>query len=144
MYIMEAARKIQRAWRRTSTRLGRLGTAFNENAPMNQLRNVPLSRLYKILLYIARRRDQDWRYNMRPNGLYYTAGVGPAVRMTRHMVIQDIGQWTNLRTSSRKNQAAQTIQRYRRAQTMKRRLALMGSIRETPLTLNLRRRIFSV
>jgi hypothetical protein len=141
---MEAARKIQRAWRRTSTRLGRLGTAFNENAPMNQLRNVPLSRLYKILLYIARRHDQDWRYNMRPNGLYYTSGVGPHVRMTRPMVIQNIGQWTNLRTSPRKNQAAQTIQKYRRAQMMKRRLALMGSIRETPLTLNLRRRIFSV
>lgn len=140
---IEAARKIQRAWRRTSTRIGRLGTAFDENTPMNQLRNVPISRLYKILLYIVRRNGYNGRYNMRPNGLYYNTVTGP-VRMTRPMVIHNIAQWTNLRTSPRKNQAARTIQRYKRAQTLKRQIARIGTLRETPLTLDVKRKIFSI
>ena len=135
-----AARKIQRAWRRTSTRIGRLGTAFNENLPLNQLRNVPLSRLYKILLHQARRANQNWRYELRANGLYDLSGPVP-FRMTRPAVIQNISQWTNMRQSPARNRAALTIQKYRKAQTMKRRLALIGSLR---LPANIKRRVLSV
>lgn len=123
-----AARTIQRAWRRTHTRVGRLGTAFNEGVPLNQLRNVPLSRLYQILLRLARQQMRNNSYNMRSNGLYYTS-VHPAVRMTRPMVIENIASLTNLRLSPRRQQAAQTITRYRRTQNTRRRLAFAASLR---------------
>jgi hypothetical protein len=139
-----AARTIQRAWRLTSTRLGRLGSNFNENRPISisQFRNVPLSRLYHILLYSAGRRNQNWRYEMRPNGLYYIAGTGHPVRMTRPMVLSNISEITNVRLSPRKNAAARTIQKYRRAQILKRRLALTSSLRQF-LPPNLRRKVVS-
>ena len=40
--------------------------------------------------------------------------------------------------------AARTLQRYRRAQLMKRQLARLGSLRQTPLSLNLKRRTLNV
>jgi hypothetical protein len=67
-----AARTIQRGWRRTALRIGRLGQSANEN--MNKtnysiMKNVPLKTLHQILMRIAQRHSQNWKYEI--NNLGY-------------------------------------------------------------------------
>ena len=108
-----AARTIQRAWRRTAVRIGRLGESHNKNAiNYTIMKGVPLKTLHQILLQIARNRGEGWKYNVnaRNGHMYQTNSRGNEDRMSRHNVVYNIARLTNIRPNMYRNRAARLIQ----------------------------------
>jgi hypothetical protein len=124
-----AARVIQRGWRRTATRLGRLGESANENrVNYSIMKNVPLKTLHQILLRIAQKSGQNWKYHVNNNGHMIYSGGPENVRLNRQHVIYNIALLTNIRPNARKVQAARVIQAHSRGARARREV----SFRRTP------------
>ena len=118
-----AARKIQRGWRRTAVRIGRLAESENENI----MKNIPLKRLHQILLHTARKQGQDWKYSINANGhMIYHAGPVP-IRLNRKYVIADIVYLTNIRPNAYRNRAARVIQAHFRGARGRREAAFRST-----------------
>lgn len=125
-----AARTIQRGWRRTAVRIGRLGQGANENRVNYSIMNgVPLKTLHQILLRIAQRHGQNWKYHVNNNGHMIYRGGPNNVRMNRQAVIYNIAMLTNIRPNIyNRNRAARVIQAHARGARARREAAF----RRTP------------
>ena len=124
-----AARVIQRGWRRTATRIGRLGESGNGNrVNYSIMKNVPIKTLHQILLRIAQRHGQNWKYEVNNNGHMLYHGGPNTVRLNRQSVIYNIALMTNIRPNARKVQAARVIQAHARGASARREAAF----RRTP------------
>jgi len=124
-----AARVIQRGWRRTATRIGRLGESGNGNrVNYSIMKNVPIKTLHQILLRIAQKSGQNWKYHVNNNGHMIYRGGPNNVRLNRQSVIYNIALLTNIRPNARKAQAARVIQAHARGTTARREAAF----RRTP------------
>ena len=123
-----AARTIQRGWRRTATRLGHLGESANENrVNYSIMRNVPLKTLHQILLRIAQKHGQNWKYVLNNNGHMIYRGGPNNVRLNRPGVIYNIALLTNIRPNARKVHAARVIQAHARGARARRVAAFLGT-----------------
>lgn len=135
-----AARVIQRGWRRTATRLGRLGESGNQNSVnYSIMKNVPLKTLHQVLLRIAQKSGQNWKYEINNNGHMLYHGGPNTVRLNRPSVIYNIAMLTNIRPNARKNQAARVIQAHARGARARREV----TFRRTPFAKGLPRNVLN-
>ena len=135
-----AARVIQRGWRRTATRIGRLGESGNGNrVNYSIMKNVPIKTLHQILLRIAQRHGQNWKYEVNNNGHMLYHGGPNTVRLNRQSVIYNIALMTNIRPNARKVQAARVIQAHARGARARREAAF----RRTPFAKGLSRNVLN-
>jgi len=135
-----AARKIQRGWRRTAVRIGRLGESANENqVNYSIMKNVPLKTLHQILMRIAQKSGQNWKYQVNNRGhMMYYGGPIP-VRLNRQHVVYNIAMLTNIRPNARKVQAARVIQAHARGARARRE----ATFRRTPFAKGLPRNVLN-
>lgn len=123
-----AARTIQRGWRRTALRIGRLGQSANENrVNYSIMKNVPLKTLHQILLRIAQRHGQNWKYEINNNGHMIYRGGPESVRLNRPSVIYNIAMLTNIRPRANVVGAARVIQAHARGARGRRVAAFLGT-----------------
>lgn len=135
-----AARKIQKGWRRTAMRLGRLGETANENrVNYSILKNIPLPRLHQILLRIAQKNHMNWKYSINNRGHMIYHGGPENVRLNRNAVIYDIAMLTNLRPRRNRVGAARVIQAHARGAKARRE----ASFRRTPFAKSLPRNVLN-
>ena len=135
-----AARTIQRGWRRTAVRIGRLGETGNENqVNYSIMKNVPLKTLHQILMRIAQRTGQNWKYQVNNKGhMMYYGGMIP-VRMNRQHVVYNIAMLTNIRPNAYRNRAARVIQAHARGAKARRE----ATFRRTPFAKGLPRNVLN-
>ena len=123
-----AARTIQRGWRRTALRIGRLGQSANENkVNYSIMKNVPLKTLHQILMRIAQRHSQNWKYEINNNGHMLYHGGPNTVRLNRPSVIYNIALLTNIRPRAQVSHAARVIQAHARGARARREAAFRGT-----------------
>jgi len=117
-----AARTIQKGWRRTALRLGRLGESANENRlNYSIMKNIPIERLHQILLRIARKEGMNWKYTINNNGHMIYHGGPTNVRLNRQHVIYNIAALTNIRPNAQyRNRVARVIQSHARGASARR------------------------
>ena len=135
-----AARTIQRGWRRTAVRIGRLGESGNGNQVNHSIMNgVPIKTLHQILMRIAQRHGQDWKYQVNNRGhMIYYGGMIP-MRMNRQHVIYNIALLTNIRPNAYRNRSARVIQAHARGARARREAAF----RRTPFAKGLSRNVLN-
>lgn len=137
-----AARKIQRGWRRTALRIGRLGESGNENkVNYSIMKNIPLKRLYEILMRIAQKEHMNWKYFVNNNGHMIYRGGPNNVRLNRHGVIYNIAMLTNIRPNRMRTNAATVIQAHARGARARREAAFRSSLFAKGLPSHLRNRM---
>lgn len=135
-----AARTIQRGWRRTAVRIGRLGESGNGNrVNYSTMNGVPIKTLHQILIRIAQRHGQNWKYHVNNNGHMIYRGGPNNVRLNRQGVIYNIALMTNIRPNARKVQAARVIQAHARGARARREAAF----RRTPFAKGLSRNVLN-
>lgn len=135
-----AARTIQRGWRRTAVRIGRLGESGNGNrVNYSTMNGVPIKTLHQILIRIAQRHGQNWKYHVNNNGHMIYRGDPNNVRLNRQGVIYNIALMTNIRPNARKVQAARVIQAHARGARARREAAF----RRTPFAKGLSRNVLN-
>ena len=135
-----AARTIQRGWRRTAVRIGRLGESGNENrVNYSTMNGVPIKTLHQILLRIAQRLGQNWKYKVNNNGHMIYRGGPNNVRLNRQGVIYNIALLTNIRPNAYRNRSARVIQAHARGARARREAAF----RRTPFAKGLSRNVLN-
>jgi hypothetical protein len=87
------------------------------------MKNVPIKTLHQILLRIAQKSGQNWKYHVNNNGHMIYRGGPNNVRLNRQSVIYNIALMTNIRPNARKVQAARVIQAHARGTTARREAA---------------------
>ena len=122
-----AAKKIQRAWRRTKRRVGYLGASANQGrVNYKRMKNVSYTQLAELL-----RRTMPSRYNFNynshgrrdPKG--YLINQYNGTRMTRQGIVEMLGLLTNYRPNY--ESAARTFQRMWRGQLGRRRATFFAT-----------------
>lgn len=136
-----AARTIQRGWRRTALRIGRLGESGNENrVNYSIMKNVPIKRLHQILLRIAQKQGMNWKYEINRNGHMLYHGGPNTVRLNRPAVIYNIALLTNIRPNAYyRNHAARVIQAHARGAKARQE----ATFRRTPFAKGLPRNVLN-
>jgi hypothetical protein len=135
-----AARTIQRGWRRTAVRIGRLGESGNGNrVNYSTMNGVPIKTLHQILIRIAQRHGQNWKYHVNNNGHMIYRGGPNNVRLNRRGVIYNIALMTNIRPNARKVQAVRVIQAHARGARARRE----ATFRRTPFAKGLSRNVLN-
>ena len=135
-----AARTIQRGWRRTALRIGRLAQTGNENrVNYSIMKNVPLKTLHQILMRIAQRHGRNWAYSINNNGHMIYHGGPNNVRLNRQGVIFNIAMLSNIRPNAYRNRAARVIQAHARGARARRE----ATFRRTPFARGLPRNVLN-
>jgi hypothetical protein len=103
------------------------------------MKNVPIKTLHQILLRIAQKSGQNWKYHVNNNGHMIYRGGPNNVRLNRQGVIYNIALMTNIRPNARKVQAARVIQSHARGARARREAAF----RRTPFAKGLSRNVLN-
>lgn len=158
----EAARRIQRLWRAGTAKSGLKGRYFGQqawayNPAMIRRMNAWSKALNNFNKAVSGTSLEQWyrtnqffqqiRSNLRNRRLTNQTGWLVEVYQPKKnkYTVQNVIALLGLTHDPRiPEKAAQTLQRYRRAQIMKRQLARLGSLRQTPLSLNVKRNIFKI
>lgn len=160
----EAARRIQRLWRAGTAKPGLKGHFFGQTWAYNPAMIRHMNAWSKALnnfnkavsgtsleqWYRTNQGIQQVRSNLRNRRLtnqtgWLVEGYQPKKnKYTVQNVVAVLGLTHDPRIQEIPAKAARTLQRYRRAQIMKRQLTRLGSLRQTPLPINEKRNIFKI
>jgi hypothetical protein len=103
------------------------------------MNGVPIKTLHQILMRIAQRHGQDWKYQVNNRGhMIYYGGMIP-MRMNRQHVIYNIALLTNIRPNAYRNRSARVIQAHARGARARREAAF----RRTPFAKGLSRNVLN-
>jgi hypothetical protein len=106
------------------------------------MNGVPIKTLHQILMRIAQRHGQNWKYHVNNNGHMIYRGGPNNVRLNRQGVIYNIALMTNIRPNARKVQAARVIQAHARGARGRREAAFRSTLFAKGISRNVLNKIF--